>query len=549
MKIRNVSIDHGYAITRGWVGSRGAYSSGLALVTDTQVTAGPVDAIQLEGASVRDLGDGRVLVQIFGNEISPTALSSNTNDWSPVDATDGTLGVDTASVIRLDSGAAHDLTGIVAPGAGNTHWLELANISAYTVTLKHDATSTAANRFLCPSDVDLSLAKDSAVLLWYDDTSTRWRVVGGTGGSFATPAIVLGTAAGAGSATTVIRSDATIIAFDTTAPVNQAIADSAATGLQAVAARRDHKHGMPSAATPSGGYGTAAAGSAATVLLSDAVLAKPTAADVDFSADVTTSDATSGHHGLLPKLAGGSAKFLREDGSWQLVGASSTTVFRGCRVSRGANQLIGSGTYNPLNLDTEDFDTDTFHFTSSSNLTGTVAKTSGSAAIVGTGTSFTTELSVNQVISIPGTTTEWGVVKTITDNTHLTLWKNMANTASGQTATRRNEAIAIPVGLGGYYLCIGGTLFAANATGVRRVTFAVNEPLGSTNGPSLPPRGLFGIPGVSGIGVNVVTSTMMLLSEGDFVTLVAYQTSGGNLNVGDSADNVFTTHLSVTRLG
>lgn len=67
--------------------------------------------------------------------------------------------------------------------------------------------------------------------------------------SFATPAVVLGSAAAAGAAGTVIRSDSTIAAFDTTVPVTQAMADAAATGSAAFAARRDHKHGMPSSIT------------------------------------------------------------------------------------------------------------------------------------------------------------------------------------------------------------------------------------------------------------------------------------------------------------
>lgn len=65
--------------------------------------------------------------------------------------------------------------------------------------------------------------------------------------SFATPAIVLGTAAAAGAASTVIRSDSTIVAFDATTPAN---VGTAATGSQAVAARRDHVHAT-GAGTPS----------------------------------------------------------------------------------------------------------------------------------------------------------------------------------------------------------------------------------------------------------------------------------------------------------
>ena len=62
--------------------------------------------------------------------------------------------------------------------------------------------------------------------------------------AYATPAIALGTAAAVGSAATFIRSNATIAAFDTTAPTTIASADAAATGTAAFAARRDHKHGM-----------------------------------------------------------------------------------------------------------------------------------------------------------------------------------------------------------------------------------------------------------------------------------------------------------------
>jgi len=62
--------------------------------------------------------------------------------------------------------------------------------------------------------------------------------------SFATPAIVLGSAAAIGAASTVIRSDATIAAFDATNPSTQAFGDAAVVGSVAFAARRDHKHAM-----------------------------------------------------------------------------------------------------------------------------------------------------------------------------------------------------------------------------------------------------------------------------------------------------------------
>lgn len=69
-------------------------------------------------------------------------------------------------------------------------------------------------------------------------------------------------------------------------------------------------------------------------------------------------------------------------------------------------------------------------------LTGTVAKTNGSATLTGTGTAFTTELSVGMVISVPGGATERAIVSAIASDTSLTVTANFANTSSGQTASR-----------------------------------------------------------------------------------------------------------------
>lgn len=94
---------------------------------------------------------------------------------------------------------------------------------------------------------DFVIAQDGAVWVCTGAGSPgTWVGVGG--GAFATPTISLGSAAAAGAATSTIRSDATIAAFDTTPPTTQAFGDAAAVGSAAFAARRDHKHAMP--ATP-----------------------------------------------------------------------------------------------------------------------------------------------------------------------------------------------------------------------------------------------------------------------------------------------------------
>lgn len=101
-------------------------------------------------------------------KISPTQLAANTNNWNPT-------GLSTATTIRLSTDASRDLTGILAGTDGRL--LLLQNIGAFPLVLKHDVTSTSANRILCPNSVDLTLNQNASVWLSYDATSSRWRVV------------------------------------------------------------------------------------------------------------------------------------------------------------------------------------------------------------------------------------------------------------------------------------------------------------------------------------------------------------------------------------
>lgn len=64
--------------------------------------------------------------------------------------------------------------------------------------------------------------------------------------------------------------------------------------------------------------------------------------------------------------------------------------------------------------------------------TGTVAITNGSAAVVGTSTLFTTEVTPGAYITVSSQQRE---VVTVTDNTHLTTRANFTSTASGQAYT------------------------------------------------------------------------------------------------------------------
>lgn len=100
--------------------------------------------------------------------LSPAALVANTNDYAPT-------GIAAAAIVRLTATGAIDLTGITAASTNTTKLL--ANIGANTITLKHaSASSSAANRFRCPSATDVALTTGSTVQLWYDTASSVWQV-------------------------------------------------------------------------------------------------------------------------------------------------------------------------------------------------------------------------------------------------------------------------------------------------------------------------------------------------------------------------------------
>lgn len=120
------------------------------------------------------LDDG-ILTGKFGvaGTLTPAAFSGTQNDYNPTNLA-------TASFLRLDPSAAATITGIAGGVDGRLLWL--VNISANLITLPADDTgSTAANRLETPSFESWSMANRGVVLLRYDGTSSRWRLIYGSG--------------------------------------------------------------------------------------------------------------------------------------------------------------------------------------------------------------------------------------------------------------------------------------------------------------------------------------------------------------------------------
>jgi hypothetical protein len=131
-----------------------------------------------------DFSGGRVRVRgaVEYPPIVPAALGAgNTNDWTGLltDAFSAAM----RHWARISGNVVTSvLTGIDATAAEDGDTFELTNVSANTIEITHeDAASAAANRIITPTGVTYLLAADESVIVRYDTTTSRWRLLGGTG--------------------------------------------------------------------------------------------------------------------------------------------------------------------------------------------------------------------------------------------------------------------------------------------------------------------------------------------------------------------------------
>lgn len=150
-----------------------------ATATSTSRAGGNINVIPGTGVSGGSDGMLRLTAGVaFVSPLSPSTLAAgSTDNYSPT-------GIGTANILRLtpDAGGTSAISGIVPTAGGSLgaggRLLLICNIGSANLTLTHDATSTAANRFLCPGSTDLVIPANATRQLWYDATSSRWRVMG-----------------------------------------------------------------------------------------------------------------------------------------------------------------------------------------------------------------------------------------------------------------------------------------------------------------------------------------------------------------------------------
>lgn len=147
---------------------------------DANVTAdGTYVVSPATGAPIAGLSQARWVVTStdlnLNKVISPTALAADADDYAPT-------GFQGASILRCSATTTGiQITGFAAPTSGLSRQFMITNIgttAANTIQLDHQSgSSVAANRMILPADAALVIPIGGAVTLFYDVTSTRWRVL------------------------------------------------------------------------------------------------------------------------------------------------------------------------------------------------------------------------------------------------------------------------------------------------------------------------------------------------------------------------------------
>ena len=116
------------------------------------------------------------LAFVLSGDISPAQITANTNNYNPTN-------LDTSSTLRVSTDASRNLTGIVPAAPSDGRILILHNVGSQDLVLiDESASSSATNRFALSGNITLS--GDESVVLQYDSTSSRWRIIGAGAGTY-----------------------------------------------------------------------------------------------------------------------------------------------------------------------------------------------------------------------------------------------------------------------------------------------------------------------------------------------------------------------------
>ncbi|KKN22745.1 hypothetical protein LCGC14_0912060 [marine sediment metagenome] len=138
----------------------------LGVVVDDITERTPTLGVMIDGTLLKDGGIELTADIVLPDRTIALAIGANAN------VATGTVPVQRLSV----AGGAADISGFAGGVAGRL--LIVYNIVTLDITLQHqNGGSVAANRIMCPGNVNLLLDPSDSAMLRYDDTLSRWFVI------------------------------------------------------------------------------------------------------------------------------------------------------------------------------------------------------------------------------------------------------------------------------------------------------------------------------------------------------------------------------------
>lgn len=132
---------------------------------------------------------GKATVDILSNKTMQQLVETVATD-STTTGTNTTLAAFTTGIVRLTNASLTSLSGIPAGVNGQT--LTIENVTGASYVLNNDeATATAADRILTGNSAPITIKDTASILLKYDGTTARWRVIGGSGSGSGSGAVNL----------------------------------------------------------------------------------------------------------------------------------------------------------------------------------------------------------------------------------------------------------------------------------------------------------------------------------------------------------------------
>ena len=111
-------------------------------------------------------------------QINDTYREETTNDGTAT-GSNATIAALPSPIIRLTNGSLISLGALAVTAAGRN--VTIINATGNTIQVENDNGATAAEGIFTGTGADVNLLDDASLILKYDNTDSRWRVIGGTG--------------------------------------------------------------------------------------------------------------------------------------------------------------------------------------------------------------------------------------------------------------------------------------------------------------------------------------------------------------------------------